>query len=89
MDGLEKLRQEINEIDKDLIILFQERMHKVKEIGNYKRKHQLPILDSSREKEVLRRNLGYLTDKRLERDGERFLIQLMEISKEVQEREQG
>ena len=89
MDGLDPLRREIDDIDRELVRLFESRMVKVKEIGNVKRKQGLPILDASREEEVLKRAKTYLKDKDLAEDLEQFFSKLMEISKEVQERDRG
>ena len=62
-------------------------MDRVREVGQYKRNHGRPILDASREEEVLRRVKGYLKDKDLEEDLVQFFSKLMEISRGVQERE--
>lgn len=50
---LQDLRKDIDEIDKQLIDLFQKRMKVASKIGNYKRENGLPVLDSKREREKL------------------------------------
>jgi len=50
---IEDLRQRINEIDQELVRLLELRFQVVKEIGAYKKEHNLPILDAKREEEVL------------------------------------
>ena len=56
---LKDIRQKINEIDKEMAKLFEERMKASKDVANYKKEHALPIFDSSREQEVINRNLNY------------------------------
>ena len=51
--GIEELRAEIDRIDRELVRLYQQRMETVKQIGEYKKVHHLPVTDSSREREVL------------------------------------
>lgn len=51
--NLEELRQEIDNIDNQLINLFQERMDVAAKIGEYKKENNLPVLNVQREREVL------------------------------------
>lgn len=51
--GLEPIRQEIDEIDKQLIALFRQRMDCAKQVGEYKKKHGLPVLNTEREGKIL------------------------------------
>ena len=46
---LNELRKQIDKVDKQMAKLFEERMDIVKQIGNYKKEHNLPILDKERE----------------------------------------
>ena len=46
---LEILRQEIDSIDSQIFDLFEQRIAVAKQIGTYKQKHGLSVLDSSRE----------------------------------------
>jgi monofunctional chorismate mutase len=85
MDELAKLREEIDEIDRQLVALFESRMNAVVKIGQYKRKNKLPVLNSSREQEVLIKSLNYLKDKTFEKPLEEFFRELMRISKEIQD----
>lgn len=50
---LEELRQEINQIDDDLVVLLEKRMVCVGQIVKYKEQEGLPVLDQGREREVL------------------------------------
>ena len=51
--NLDNLRNEINGIDNELIELFQKRMEVASKIGEYKKQHDLPVLNSQREREIL------------------------------------
>ena len=51
--NLDELRRSIDEIDTELIRLFEKRMRVAAEIAGYKKAHQLPVLDASREKAKL------------------------------------
>lgn len=57
---LDELRTEIDQIDKKLCQLFEERMDCVLRVATYKSAHQLPILQQSREQEVLKQIQQYL-----------------------------
>ena len=63
MDKLDELRLQIDEIDKQMAILFEKRMNIVKEIANYKKDNNYPIYDQSRETFVLIRNGSYIQEK--------------------------
>ena len=49
MTLLDEKRLEINDIDTQLVQLFEQRMHAVESIIQYKLENQLPILDTGRE----------------------------------------
>ena len=53
MNELDKLREEIDLIDSEIVRLFSERMAVSEKIGDYKRKNGLPVLDKTRENEKL------------------------------------
>lgn len=50
--NLQHYREIINEIDKNLVSVFEQRMETVKKIADYKRKNKLKILDAEREKRL-------------------------------------
>jgi len=47
------LREQINEIDHEIVELYGRRMETARAIGRYKREHNLPVLDSERERNLL------------------------------------
>ncbi len=49
--SLEQYRDEIDQIDRELIPLFLRRMEVAAKVGQYKQENKLPILDSKRERE--------------------------------------
>ena len=59
MDELQKLRQDIDEIDEQLVGLFRRRMDVTRRVGEYKRERGIPVLDQARERQVLQ-NKGEL-----------------------------
>lgn len=53
MLNLDELRNEIDSIDDEILLLMEKRMEAAKKIGQYKRENDLPVLNSSREREIL------------------------------------
>lgn len=84
MNELEKYREEIDEIDKQLIELFERRLNVVAKVADYKAEKELPIYNSDRESQVISNNVAKLKDDRYEILARRFLIGVMELSRELQ-----
>jgi 3-dehydroquinate synthase len=84
-DSLEKARKEINEIDKEMAELFVRRMHAAEAVAEYKASHNLPILDSEREKQVIERGAKSIQDKELRPYYTRFIKECMALSRDYQE----
>ena len=80
-NSLEKARLEINEIDKQMAELFVRRIKLTEAVAEYKQKNDLPILDKSREAEVLRRNSAYIEDEEIKSLYVRFIQKTMELSR--------
>ena len=51
------VKEIINEIDKKMIVLFEERMAAVLDVLKYKKEHNLPVFDESREIELIKNGL--------------------------------
>ena len=83
MIELELMRKKIDEIDDKLLALFKERLEVSKKIGLLKKKYKMEIFDPQREQEIID---GYTQN--ISEDEkvyvEKFLRNLMAISKEVQ-----
>lgn len=84
MNELELLRKQIDEIDNELCKLFENRMEVAKKIGEYKKLHNLNILDASREEIVLEKAKHRIKNKNLEEYYLLFVQNLMELSKKYQ-----
>ena len=83
MIELELMRKKIDEIDDKLLALFKERLEVSKKIGLLKKKHNMKIFDPQREQEIIdgcTQNIS--EDEKVY--VEKFLRNLMDISKEVQ-----
>ena len=52
---LNELRNEINQIDDEILNLFLRRMDVAGQVADYKREHGLPILQPAREREILKK----------------------------------
>ena len=65
MTDLSKIREQINNIDEQIIELWKERMALSLSVAEYKKENNLPILDEQREKELLDR-IGSLAGEELE-----------------------
>ncbi|ASC03796.1 chorismate mutase [Fusobacterium nucleatum] len=83
MIELELMRKKIDEIDDKLLALFKERLEVSKKIGLLKKKYKMEIFDPQREQEIIdgcTQNIS--EDEKVY--VEKFLRNLMDISKEVQ-----
>ncbi len=86
MEDLKQFRDKIDEIDRQLVALFEERMEVVLKVAEYKKQNNIPILNVSREKEVIDKNKLRLKNKDFEDSLELFFINLMNLSKEEQKK---
>ena len=85
MIELELMRKKIDEIDDKLLGLFKERLEVSKKIGSLKKKYKMAIFDPQREQEIIdgcTQNIS--EDEKVY--VEKFLRNLMDISKEVQQK---
>ena len=84
MKTLEESRQTIDSIDYQIMQLFEQRMEAVEEVIQYKIAHQIPILNTNRELEVLQKNLAYLKQDKWKPYGRLFFQEMMRISRQYQ-----
>ena len=84
MDQLEQARQMIDDVDARMAELFERRMEAVAQVIRYKREHGMPILDSSREKQVIEKNTARLSRQELKPYFEDFLKAEMALSRQYQ-----
>ncbi|HCO73961.1 MAG TPA: chorismate mutase [Clostridium sp.] len=85
MNELEQCRKEIDEIDKELINLFERRMDVAIRVANYKKENDLPIYDEERESKVIKKNVDNLKNKNYDLLARRFFLSIMELSRSLQE----
>lgn len=84
MKDLNQCRREIDEIDKELIALFEKRMDIAINVAEYKKENKLPILNAKREEEVIDKNMGALKNKEYSYIARKFFANMMELSRSVQ-----
>lgn len=81
MNELEILRQKIDELDRQLLLLFTERMRACDGVADYKRKVGKPVLDAEREKQVLESKLAMPGAAEMEEEVYEFFNSVMTISR--------
>ena len=84
MSLLDEARVKINEIDRKMISLFEERMKAVLDVLKYKKEHNLPVFDEKREIELIKKNLDLLQDESLKEYYLIFFNGILEASKKYQ-----
>jgi chorismate mutase len=57
-ENLKELRQQIDEIDNELLSILAKRMRVSKEIGQYKKEHNMPVLQTRRYDEILEKRIS-------------------------------
>ena len=86
MDQLQKARQEIDLVDKEMARLFERRMKAVAEVADHKKRNGLPIFDPDREEAVVRKNAERLEDTDLRPYYVEFLRDTMKASRHYQKK---
>ena len=84
MDELNQLRDQIDEIDKKITELFEQRMDLSKKVAHVKKENEIGILSAKREEEVIQKNISYLKNKDYRFVLEGFYRNLMNLSKLIQ-----
>ncbi|MDE7010078.1 MAG: chorismate mutase, partial [Oscillospiraceae bacterium] len=82
--NLQDCRERLDQIDGQLAALFKERMETVKLVADYKKEHDLPVLASGRERDILYRVTG-LCGPELEEYTKILYSTLLELSRDYQE----
>lgn len=81
MSDLEQYRQEIDELDEQLVRLFLRRMEVTGKVGEYKLAHGMQVLDRERERRVLAKRASLAVDIRQEEDVKELFQTIMAISR--------
>lgn len=89
MEDLAGYRREIDEIDSQLIPLFERRMDVVREVARFKKVRNMQVLQRDRERVVLDKAVARLRDPGYAAEAERFMNAVMAISRAAQRRDIG
>lgn len=84
MSELEEYRKRIDEIDRELVALWQARTTCTDAVGRYKLAHGLPVLDREREAAVLEEKQALVTDPGLKEDVLRLYETIFALSRQRQ-----
>ena len=84
MSRLDDDRKKIDEIDKKITELFEERFNVVKDVIDYKIENHLPILNSGREQEITEKNTKRIQDEDIRESFKVWYEELLLLSKEYQ-----
>lgn len=86
MDSLDEIRKRISSIDAEMAALFEKRMTESRKVAEYKIANGLSVTDLKRETELIERNSMLISDDALKEYYVSFLQNLMDLSKEYQNR---
>ena len=84
MSKLDELRAQIDDIDAQMVALFEKRMQVTEQVGRYKLENDLPVLDQKREAEVLAKKEAMLKNQYLKTEVKDFFGSIMAISRRQQ-----
>jgi len=62
MEELQRIRMELDRVDRQIVQLFEERMGLSRHVAEYKIAHGMQVLDRTREEQVLVSRTGMLQD---------------------------
>lgn len=86
MTDLQKAREIINETDRKMAKLFEERMSAAEAVAEYKKQHGMPIDDLVREAEVIEKNSALIKNEQFRSYYVNFLRNNITLSKQYQHR---
>ena len=86
MRELAQIRQELDEIDREMVKLFERRMTLCREVARTKLAQRKPVLDASREAQVLESRAAMLTDATLTEAVQALYREMMALSRQEQEK---
>lgn len=84
MSELDLLRGAIDEVDRQIVSLFERRMEVTRRVGEYKKKVGMPVLDPKRERDVLQKKIDWLHDPELKTDVTSLYETIMGLSRKQQ-----
>ena len=83
---LEQARKVIDEVDKQMALLFEKRMNAAKQVAAYKKKNGLLVEDAEREKSLVQKMLANIENEELKTYYIGFMNNTMELSKAYKRR---
>ena len=86
MRELAQIRQELDEIDREMVKLFERRMTLCREVARTKLAQGKPVLDASREAQVLESRAAMLADASLAEAVRALYREMMALSRQEQEK---
>lgn len=86
MSELDALRGAIDEVDRQIVALFERRMAVTQQVGEYKQANGIPVLDAGREREVIANKMACLHNPELKTDVALLYQTIMGISRRQQRR---
>ena len=86
MSELDALRGAIDEVDRQIVALFERRMAVTQQVGEYKQARGIPVLDPKREREVIANKLACLHNPALKTDVAQLYETIMALSRRQQRR---
>lgn len=85
MKSLTEARAELDAVDREIVRLFEKRMEISRDVARYKIANGLPVLDRSREEQVLSSRAAMLTDPYWESSVRALYEGIMAISRAEQQ----
>lgn len=86
MQELQETRRALDAVDRQIVALFEERMRLSREVAAYKLAKGLPVLDRSREEQVLDSRCAMLSDPFWSESVRALYEQIMALSRQEQQR---
>lgn len=86
MTDLDQARQAINQADREIARLFEQRMDAVAQVAEYKKQHGIPVEDTTREEHIVRKNAAYIENEDYRSYYVSFLRSAIDLSKSMQHR---
>ena len=82
---LTQLRERIDDIDRELVALFAERMSVSAEVAEYKRRTKMAVLDPAREEQLLNK-VASLAPEQFEQYTRKLYSTILELSRSYQQK---
>jgi chorismate mutase/prephenate dehydratase len=84
MNDLKKIREKIDQVDKKIVYLFEERMELTNEVAEFKKENNKQVFDKKREEEKIEKIRSYTKSSFNEKGAEELFSQIMAISRKFQ-----